>query len=228
MGRADVGAFSAIRAPDLKIPDEVASRNQTPEAYREEVFSVGTLGTIGYVVRGLREMPGRKSVVLFSDGLKIFAPGDPARTSQVQDALDKLIDLSNRASVVIYTMDARGVTPIGLQAQDNLQMSRPVGRPPGLAGPTGVSRGFEDINRLMATRRESFYESQNGWNYLAEQTGGLPIRNTNDLSGGMQRILDDQRGYYLIGYRPDEMTFTTKAGQPKFHNLSPKVTRREN
>ena len=226
MGRADVGAFAAIRPPDLKIPDEVASRNQTPEAYREEVFSVGTLGAIGYVVRGLSEMPGRKSVVLFSDGLKIFSPGDPARTSRVQDALDRLIDQSNRASVVIYTLDARGLAPLGLQAQDNLQMSAPVGRNPGLGGPTGVSRGFDEINRLMATRRESFNESQNGLNYLAEQTGGLPIRNTNDLSGGMQRILDDQRGYYLIGYRPDEATFALKAGQAKFHNLSLKVTRR--
>ena len=225
MGRADVSAFSAIRAPDLKIPDEQASRNQTPEAFREEVFSVGTLGAISYVVRGLHDMPGRKSVLLVSDGLQIFSPGDPNRTNRVQAALDSLIDLANRASVVIYTMDARGVTPIGLQAQDNPQMSRPVGPTP-IGGPSGVAReGFKAMDALMASRRDTFYESQNGLNYLALQTGGLPIRNTNDLSGGIQRVLDDQRGYYLIGYRPDEKTFDAQTGRARFHKLSLKITR---
>jgi VWFA-related protein len=227
MGRADASAFAAIRPPQLQIPDEQASRNQTAEAFREEVFSVGTLGAISYVVRGLHDMPGRKSVLLVSDGLQIFSPGDPNRTNRVQAALDSLVDLANRASVVIYTMDARGLPTIGLQAQDNPQASRPVGRNPGLGGPTGVSRegGFRAIDALMATRRETFNESQNGLNYLADQTGGLPIRNTNDLSGGIQRVLDDQRGYYLIGYRPDEKTFDAQTGRGKFHDLSLKVTR---
>jgi VWFA-related protein len=225
MGRADVSAFSAVRAPELKIPDEQASRNQTAENFREEVFSVGTLGTLRYVVNGLREMPGRKSVLLLSDGLKIFNPGDPNSTNRVQAALESLTDFANRASVVIYTMDARGETPIGLQAQDNVQMSRPVGSP-GLAGPSGVARTAREAFDLMALRRNTFYESQNGLNYLAQQTGGLAIRNTNDLSGGIQRVLEDQRGYYLIGYRPEESTFDKKSGRSKFHHLELKVTRK--
>jgi VWFA-related protein len=224
MGRADVSAFSAIRAPELKIPFEQASRNQTAENFREEVFSVGTLGTLRYVVHGLGEMPGRKSVLLLSDSLKIFNPGDPNGTNRVQTALESLTDLANRASVVIYTMDARGLPPIGLQAQDNLQMSRPVGSP-GLGGPSGVARTAREAFEQMDSRRNSFYESQNGLNYLAQQTGGLAIRNTNDLSGGIQRVLEDQRGYYLIGYRPEESTFDEKSGGRKFHHLSLKVTR---
>jgi len=224
MGRADVSTFSAIRAPDLKIPDEKESRNQTAENFREEVFSVGTLGTLRYVVHGLSEMPGRKSVLLFSDGLKIFSPGDPNATDRVQTALESLTDLANLASVVIYTVDVRGLPPFGLQAQDNVQMSAPVGRP-GLGGPIGVARSVREVDQLMAIRRKSFFESQNGLNYLAQQTGGLAIRNTNDLSGGIQRVLEDQRGYYLIGYRPEESTFDEKSGRPKFHHLSLKVTR---
>jgi hypothetical protein len=121
-------------------------------------------------------------------------------------------------------MDARGETPIGLQAQDNLQMSAPVGRPP-RGGPTGVTRSVREVDQLMTIRRNSFYESQNGLNYLAQQTGGLAIRNTNDLSGGIQRVLEDQRGYYLIGYRPEDSTFDEKSGRRKFHHLSLKVTR---
>lgn len=224
LGRADSSAFSALKMPDLHIPDEAESKVQSAENYRAEVYSVGTLGTLRYVVQGLRDMPGRKSVLLLSDDLKIFSPGDTARTNRVQVALEALANLANRASVVIYTMDARGLTTTGLQAQDNVQMAAPVGRP-GMAGPLGGTRTIKDVEAQMALRRESFFESQNGLNFLAEQTGGLAIRNTNNLSGGMQRVMDDQQGYYLIGYRPDESTFDPKTGRSKFHHLTIKVTR---
>jgi VWFA-related protein len=214
MGRADTGAFPAIGRPDLPIPSEAPRRGQTAEAFREEVFSVGTLGTLSYVVRGLRDLPGRKSVLMLSDGFKIFDPGDPAGTHRVQTALDTLTDLANRASVVIYTMDARGLTPIGLQAQDHVEMHSQT-----------LARDLRALQGLMAIRRDRFYESQNGLNYLAQQTGGIAIRNTNNLSGGIQRVLEDQRGYYLIGYRPEESTFDEKSGRRKFHHLSLKVTR---
>jgi VWFA-related protein len=225
MGRADTGAFKAITPPPLKIPYEQDARLQTVENFRDEVYSVGTLGALNYVVRGLRDMPGRKSILLLSDDLKIFNPGDPNRTNRVQVALESLTDFANRAAVAIYTMDARGTTPIGLQAQDNPQLAAPVGRNPGLGGPIGGNRSFQEMDKLMASRRDTFYESQNGLNYLAEQTGGLAIKNTNDLSGGIQRVLDDQRGYYVIGYRPDESTFDGKTGRRNLHHLSLKVTR---
>src|SRR5438128_4110394 len=32
--------------------------------YRDDIFSVGTLGALNFIVRGLRELPGRKSVIL--------------------------------------------------------------------------------------------------------------------------------------------------------------------
>jgi VWFA-related protein len=224
MGRGDVSAFAPLKGPELKIPDEAESKNQTAENFRAEAYSVGTLGTLRYVVQGLHEMPGRKSVLLLSDDLKIFNPGDTNRTNRVQVALEALTDLANRASVVIYTMDARGLTPIGLQAQDNAQASAPIGRAPGLGGPIGVSRARAELDREEVMRRQTFFESQNGLNFLAVQTGGLAIRNTNDISKGIQNVLDDQSGYYLIGYRPDESTFNAK-GPRTLHHLSLKVTR---
>ena len=126
----------------------------------------------------------------------------------MQTALEALTDLANRASVAIYTMDARGTTGIGLQAQDNPQLALRGASPDW--GDRLRDPWFQDMDELMACRRDTFYESQNGLNYLAEQTGGLAIKNSNDLSGGIQRVLDDQSGYYLIGYRPDESTFDGK------------------
>jgi VWFA-related protein len=221
MGRGDTGAFSAIRPRDLKIPNDYTGQGQSAEGYLAEVATIGTLGTLSYVVRGLREMPGRKSVLLLSDGVG-FRPGDPGGPNRMQTALESLTDLANRASVVIYTMDARGLIPLGLQAQDNVQMLSDAAT---RVDDRGLGRGIRDVDQMMTSRRKSYEDSRDGLIYLAQQTGGLAIINTNDLSGGIQRVLDDQRGYYLIGYRPDETTFDAKSGQRKFHNLSLKITR---
>lgn len=217
MGRGGIGALAPIESNDQ-------SQNQTPgvdssdsntnsagediDQFREELFSVGTLGALNYVVKGMRELPGRKSILLVSDGLKIFNSDDPTRTTRVLDALRRLTDLANRASVVIYTMDARGLQTLGLTAADDVG---------GMSG--------DQIETQLSNRRAGFFESQNGLNYLAEQTGGIPIRNTNDLAGGIKRVLDDQSGYYLIGYRPDESTFDRLKGRTRFHKISIKVKR---
>ena len=174
--------------------------------FREELFAIGTLGALNYVVRGLRDLPGRKAVVLLSEGLPIF--DTRGRSDRLLEALRRLTDLSNRAAVVIYTMDARGLQPFGLTAADD------------------VSRySLDQLERILSDRRRSYFESQNGLNYLAQQTGGMFIHDTNDLSGGFRRILEDQKGYYLIGYRPDESTFDPAQGGRRFHKISVKVNR---
>jgi hypothetical protein len=77
----------------------------------------------------------------------------------------------------------------------------------------------------MTKRRNQAYDNQQSLDYLAHQTGGIAIRNTNDLSSGIRRVLEDQKGFYLIGYRPDESTFDKRTGKRTFHHLTLKVTR---
>ncbi len=185
------------RSVDTDINDDLSQ-------FRDEIYTVGTLGALNYIVRGLREMPGRKSVMLVSDGIKIF--NRAGQSDRIIDSLRRLTDLANRASVVIYTMDARGVQTINLTAADNV---------------SGLTT--QQIETRLFNRRNDYIESQNGLIYLAKQTGGLSIRGNNDLSAGIKEMLDDQQGYYLIGYRPDEGTFDPKRIQ--FTNLKIKVKR---
>jgi len=212
MGRGGVSAIAPMEAPILPDAPLPSLSGTTPaedlDQFREDLFAVGTLGTINYIVKGLREMPGRKSVVLISDGFKIFNRSEPEGSDRILMALRQLTDLANRASVVIYTMDARGLQYLGLSAADST---------------TGMSA--EDVEQKLSNRRSDFFESQNGLIYLAQQTGGIAFRNNNDLNAGIKRVIDDQQGYYLIGYRPDESTFEKVSGRRKFHKLSLKVTR---
>ena len=107
-----------------------------------------------------------------SDGFKIYSRDDPTRNYRTLEALRRLLDQANRATVVVYTMNATGVQMLGLTAEDSV------------GGMTS-----DQVEEQLANRRTSAFESQEGLDYLARETGGLSIRNTNDLSGGIRRVI---------------------------------------
>lgn len=206
-GRSSIGAFAPMQDTSQQ-NDQQKAFNEDFDQFREDAFSVGTLGAVGYVVKGMHELPGRKSILLISDGFRIYSRGDPERNYRALLALRRLIDQANRATVVIYTMNALGLQTLSLTAADA----------------TGEMTS-DQVEKQLSDRRTAAFEAQEGLNYLARETGGIAIRNNNDLSGGIRRVMEDQKGYYLIGYRPDEATFDAKTGRRTFHKLTVKVLR---
>ena len=202
---AEALSGNSSRREDTRTRDRTNSADDLNE-FREEIFSVGTLGALNFIVKGLKELPGRKSIVMFSDGFQIF--NREGQSDRILQSLRRLTDLANRASVVIYTIDARGLPVLGLTAADDT---------------SGLSS--DQIEQQISDRRTRLFETQDGMNYLAQQTGGIAIRNSNDITGGLRRVLDDQKGYYLIGYRPDEGTFNSLKGRGRFHKITPRVKR---
>lgn len=88
-------------------------RKPEPESssFRENIFAAGSLGALNYVLKGMKELPGRKSVMLISEGLPLFLINGnkiPQATG-IYSSLKRLVDLANRSSVVIY-----GIDPVGL------------------------------------------------------------------------------------------------------------------
>ena len=64
-GRGGVSAVPQMEAdplPDASPSDDGPTGSQNLDQFREDVFAVGTLGALNYIVRGLRELPGRKSM----------------------------------------------------------------------------------------------------------------------------------------------------------------------
>ncbi len=174
---------------------------------REDYFATGTLGAVNFIVRGMSELPGRKSVMLMSDGFRIsrLSTENRTRNTRVVDSLTRLIDLANRSSVVVYTIDSRGLQSGALTAGDDAAELTP-----------------SEIGERLSSRTGQLLESQEGLTFLASQTGGLTFRNSNDLSVGIGKMLDDQ-SYYLVGYQPDAEFFDPD--KRRFNQLEVKVKR---
>lgn len=190
----------------------------------------GTLRILRFIVQGMHDMPGRKSLVLFSDQLPIETQEPGTTNSQQQsqgnsapidtgDAdfgnhtmsylaqLQKVAELAIRASVVIYAVDTRGLQYTGVTAADRISSS---------AGARGITN---QVNSIMSSRSMALIAGREGSDLIARQSGGFLVRNSNDF--GLERIADDQKGYYLLGYRPAEETFNRQ-----FHHIKVSVKRR--
>ncbi|MGB9459227.1 MAG: VWA domain-containing protein [Bryobacteraceae bacterium] len=213
----------------------VPSGGSGPDDARSSALAtVGTLGAVNYIVGALREMPGRKSIVLFSDGLQMFEAGvgphvhranahrahdAPESYADVVRVLRLLIDRANRSGTVIYTMRATGAQTLQPGAEDNPELTETAGVPGDTTLNNHTHVGVNDERDLSNEVQEENLA------YLAGQTGGLAYDNGNDMNWGLARVLEDQAGYYLLGYHPLESTWQGKNGGRGFHRIQVKVTR---
>ncbi len=184
-----------------------ATVGENIEDFRASVFATGTLGALRYVVSGMRELPGRKSIIFFSQGFTLYETDTNGMigTGRVLDFVRRLVDVANRAAVTFYTLDPRGLV---------------------YTGPTAVDRvtSPQAINDMMSARSRSLKDTQDGLKFLASATGGFAVVNNNDLSGGVRRVMEDQ-SYYLVGYDPDSDTFDPV--RRRFNKLEVKVLRKD-
>jgi VWFA-related protein len=198
LGRVGVNSFRAIGSEDT---GTIAETN-----FSQQVFTVGTLGAIQSIVDNLKEYPGRKSLILFSDQMKMnMADG---MGTMIEDAMLKLTDDCNRASVVLYPIDPRGLQTLSLTAADHVTNTR------------GDMFGSQ-----VNTRRDDQFDSQEGMHFLAEKTGGFFTFNTNNINQGINNVLTDMTGYYLIGWNPGGGTFDSAKAKELYHRIKIRVKR---
>ena len=183
-GAAALDSMSPFDRDENGVDLQGYSRSNAPDLSSKEFFG-GSLGALGFVIERLARFPGRKSIVLISENLPLTSLG--AQASGATNALDSLIAFANQHSIVISTMDARGLPKSGLTADDSQY---------GLAA--------NQVDSRLRDRGIRFNVAQDTLNYLAEKTGGIFVRNNNDLNDGLRRIVDSEQGYYLLAFRPDD------------------------
>ena len=175
--------------------------------FNDRGFQSGTLGALTFIVRGMAGLPGRKSILLLSDGFSLVERNNEGRPTDsfVGDGIRGLIDYANRSAVVFYTIDARGLVMVGAEAGDI------------------ITDLFDTatINKL-GNRENDFRDRQDGLVFLAKETGGLSFINQNNLSKGIANVLNDQ-SYYLVAYEPGGDSFDAK--KRRFNKMSVKILR---
>ena len=187
---------------------------------------LGTIRSLRFILDAMGYLPGRKSMVFMSDHLPVEDQddlnfqreihndgstddpmlrdsGDLSDLGDVRNysaALRKIAEKAIRSSVVIYSVDTQGLQVTSLTAADRFY---------------GTGQQYQNVIR---NRSMLLWSRRQGGDLIAKQTGGFQVKNSNNYD--FDRIVQDQSGYYLIGYRPTEETFNRK-----FHHIKAKVTR---
>jgi VWFA-related protein len=184
-----------------------------------------TLKSLRFIVDSMGYLPGRKSLVLLSDdqpresqdqflmGPQRLPQGmgtrndddfsNPADSINYSASLQRIAEKAIRSSVVIYSVDTQGLQYTGITAADSLR---------------GGPQNQQQIWNLTSARSQLLWLRREGGELIAKQTGGFQIRNSNSYE--FNRIMEDQSGYYLLGYRPTDETFNRR-----FHHIKAKVKR---
>ncbi|HEY4423520.1 MAG TPA: VWA domain-containing protein [Pyrinomonadaceae bacterium] len=174
-----------LKANSMRDPDDraiaasmVEQRTRTLLVYSDAAVK-NALSSLVNLMKSTSKLPGRKLVFFISDG---FMPNFTG--SDFTTMMDRATGIANRSSVVIYSIDARGLS------------TDPVF--------DASSGGGFDPSGIMQSRlsgEQTFM--QEPLHALAADTGGRALFNSNDLTGGVARALDETSRYYLLAWRPE-------------------------
>jgi VWFA-related protein len=156
-----------------------------------------TLNSIKALVKNSAGLPGRKLIFVISDGFLL-----DNRNSDSYDRLRQITFAAAASGVIIYSIDARGLT---------LGMSD-----------ASTEKPFDPSGRLERAAAGEFTASQDGLNALAVDTGGRAFRNSNNLSPAVTTALKESSTYYLLSWRPE----TEEQRDQKSHRLEVNVNGR--
>ncbi len=156
------------------------------------------LAALAAVAEGLRPIPGKKTLVLFSQGWVTPAVLD----WQIQST----IDIANRANVAIYIIDSAGLRGAA-QASGALVPATPL---------AGVSAITNQEERIRAVGGETVFDNarQEGQSReydilyrISGDTGGKFLKGNNDIGQGLERINQEIHSRYTLAYRSTNQKF---------------------
>ncbi len=189
-------------------------RQYAESLYNDLSFSISAVSEL---VRSLAGLEGRKALLYVSDGLPMSAGEDLYHALQMKfhdssvlaQSRDfhagrkyrELAALANANRVTFYTIDAAGLRVYSSMSAERATAARNA----------GMDTMVDSINisNLQSTLR-----------FLADETGGLAIVNSNDVGPGLERIAGDFDTYYSLGYTPSH------AGDNRYYNIKVKVDRK--
>lgn len=142
-------------------------------------FTRNTLSGLESLARRASALPGRKLVFFISDGFILNL-----RRNEITDSLRNITNAAARNSVVIYTMDARGLAVSSLYDASTQGTFDPSGRTVGY-----LTSDISDTQEPLRT--------------IAANTGGRALLNSNSYNLPIKQALSETSRYYLLAWRPE-------------------------
>jgi VWFA-related protein len=161
-----------------------------------------TLSILKDFAEQMIRLPGKRMIVVFSDGFSLYDSDTGIHTEEVQAAIDRAV----RSGVVIYSIDAKGLQiPPTFDAGRGLVTPNPskdTEADPNCRNedPTEVRCLPPDPGIWETFMNTSEREEQNGLYAIANQTGGEMFPNSNDLGVALGRAFDANQFYYVLSY----------------------------
>jgi len=152
-----------------------------------------TLDALERALNGLATAKGRKSVILVSEGFIYDINANEFK---------RVNEASRRANAAIYFLNARGLE----------------GMPVYMTAEFGPALPDQDVGFAFAESEDAVA----GADAVASDSGGFTVRNTNNLSAGIQKIANETQAYYLLGYIPSNTARDGKYRKIQVKLASPK------
>lgn len=164
------------------------------------------------LIRAQAALPGRKTVLLLSEGLVV--------PWELENLFQAIISAANRANVSIYCVDVTGlsVKSPGTASNDLLRTAAGISRNQNMtnSGDAAVDMFHQDDTVAITLRANP----QAAMEELAESTGGFLIANSNDTAKPLHRVMEDVRAHYELSYVPTSQNY-----DGHFRKIEVQVTR---
>lgn len=149
------------------------------------------------IAQSYTNIPGRKNVVVFSEGFVQAPEGKPL--------MDAVIDAANRANVAFYVIDAAGLQA-GFSAATSVADQTENARIAQLSE-EGPMRNYGGYNKFDWIQSMGFYSQYDYLTQVASATGGFLLKNQNDLLRELGTVDRDLREFYTLVYQPTNKTY---------------------
>lgn len=206
---ADIGQ-AAVQQKFLEMQTQMLDHYERLERDQE---GFATINSLLAVISPMQNLPGRKTIIFFSEGLKLPA--------SVQHKFPAVINAANRANVSIYSIDAAGLRTESGSAEAKRELDSIAAAGMAQQGRGNDSASGGPLMRSLERNEDLLrFDPRSGLGSLSDQTGGFLIHDTNDLVAGLRRIDDDMNGYYFLTYVPQNKDY-----DGRFRRISVKVKR---
>jgi VWFA-related protein len=177
---------------ELEIAQSREGLYYAQRSYSREMQSRPIIGAIETIARGVRHIPGRKTLILFSQGFSVPAT--------LERPLYRAVDLANKANLAVYAVDAGGLQFKQVSTEGELYDISALRSGDRVRAYGGLSQ-FDRAREIGSDQKDSTLR------YIAAATGGFFVRFTNDFVDALDRIDQDVRSHYVLAYRPKNSDF---------------------